>query len=147
MLANCHCANSYHKCSIIIRAGQTFYLWQGNSIDVQSSFFFFFLGGGGGGAHWVFQIPVVRFKNMIENFEKKKIHLCHTCVFVFHDLTVLANRYAAGNHSKTPVGNPSYGIYSALGYTVLFTHLAALVLDIPLPRKCIFRYTLTQWIL
>ncbi|KAK3733005.1 hypothetical protein RRG08_002610 [Elysia crispata] len=54
-------------------------------------------------------------------------------------LFLLASRFASGNPSKTPVGNASYGIYSALGYTFYFTHLAALVLDIPLPRKSKFR--------
>ncbi|GFR59382.1 beclin 1-associated autophagy-related key regulator [Elysia marginata] len=55
------------------------------------------------------------------------------------NLYLLATRHASGNQSKTPVGNASYGIYSALGYIVLFTHQAAMVLDIPLPRKCSFR--------
>lgn len=55
------------------------------------------------------------------------------------NLYLLASRYSSGNHSKTPVGNASYGVYSALGYTVLFTQQAAMFLDIPLPRKCSFR--------
>ncbi|GFO41411.1 Beclin 1-associated autophagy-related key regulator [Plakobranchus ocellatus] len=54
-------------------------------------------------------------------------------------LFLIASRYASDNPNKTPVGNASYGIFSALGYTVSFINLAAVVLDIPLPRKCTFR--------
>ncbi|XP_005098614.2 beclin 1-associated autophagy-related key regulator [Aplysia californica] len=54
-------------------------------------------------------------------------------------LFVMTNRYASENPDKVPVGNPSYGIQSALGYTNMFVSLAANICDVHLPRKCSFR--------
>ncbi|XP_013069194.2 beclin 1-associated autophagy-related key regulator-like [Biomphalaria glabrata] len=51
-------------------------------------------------------------------------------------LFVMLNRYALDNPVKIPVGNPSYGVQSALTYTTMFITLAANVLDVHLPRKC-----------
>ncbi|CAL1546881.1 unnamed protein product [Lymnaea stagnalis] len=51
-------------------------------------------------------------------------------------LFVMSSRHASENPEKIPVGNPSYGVHSALMYTTMFVTLASHVLDVHLPRLC-----------
>lgn len=74
---------------------------------------------------------------MLTSFEPVYRNGCQLWTYVL--VAVMANRHGSDNPDKIPVGNPGYGIRAALGYTAMFTELAANILDVHLPRRCSFR--------